>query len=354
MQHRNDPDGISEYTAKAELILGNILVPVDREQDLVQAVYPLAVSRLAREINFDPDAYRLSRLDTEGGSPSRTRGPVPSPEELIRKIKLPAMPTIIAKLNEVARDDKASAADIASVIQLEPSLSTSLLRLVNSPFYGFAEPVTTITRAVTALGAHQVYSLAMGDIVMKVVNRVVPGGIDLNAFWEHSIGCAIIARELSRMALVSDPETAFICGLLHDIGRLIQYVGLPQQTHDILHEVRTRRIPRLRAEAKILGYTHADIGATLLGAWKLPEPIVAAVQQHHTPVGGGNQRLAAVVHVADLLAQVLIIQPTALVYVAPLQDAAWQALNLTTDQVQACLEDLDERVEETLAVLMPH
>lgn len=153
--------------------------------------------------------------------------------------------------------------------------------------------------------------------------------------------------------MAADPETAFICGLLHDIGRLIQYVGLPQETHDILHEVRTRRIPRLRAESKILGYTHSDIGATLLQAWKLPEEIVTSIRHHHTPVGGGTERLAAVVHVADMLTQILIIQPSALVYVAPIQDAAWQSLNLTCDQILACLEDLDERVQETLTVLMP-
>jgi len=341
------------YLDKAELILSNILFPVNRSQALVRAVLPLAASRLAREIALDPGAYKLSTLSSMVGTSAKGQGNAPSPEEIIRRLKLPAMPTVLGRLNQAINDPKASAGDIAAVIKLEPSLSSALLRLVNSPVYGFAEPVRTVDRAVAALGTRQAYSLAVGDIVLKAVNRIVPANVDLNVFWEHSIGCAIIARELAQLSRAADPETLFVCGLLHDIGRLVQYVGLPLHTQEILNTATERRIPRIRAEVRVLGYGHTALGATLLRAWSLPDEIVCAAEHHHTPLGAENKPVAALVQAADLLAQMFIIQPKALVYVTPIQNEAWNLLGLDAEQVVGRLDNLDEIVQSTLAVLLP-
>ena len=342
----------NDYLGKAELILKNCLVRVDLEHPLVRAVLPLAVASLAEDVAADPEAFRLSNIGPAAVTPPESPAPPPPPREVVERLDLPAMPAILGRLNKAMADPRSTAEDLASIIRLDPALAASLLRLVNSPAYSPAMPVESIARAVVVLGSRQVYTLALGGIVARATKGFAVRDARFEEYWEHSVACAVLARELAVLARVKDPETAFVAGLLHDIGRLGMRTGLRDQSLVIDHRAGTKRRPLLEVEHDVLGYDHAYLGGGLLRVWGLPESIIQGVGFHHAPGQALRVRLASVVHVADFLACMFSVQPTALVYAPGLLPEAWDALRLDPDEVAARLGGLDETVAELLGVLL--
>ena len=147
------------------------------------------------------------------------------------------------------------------------------------------------------------------------------------------MACAVLARELASLAGLEDPETAFVAGLLHDIGRLGLRTGLRDQSLVIEHKAGSGRRPQLDVEREVLGYDHAYLGGGLLRVWGIPESIVQGVGFHHAPLEAERTRLACVVHVADVLARMFSVSPSALVYASALLPEAWDVLGLEPDQV---------------------
>lgn len=349
------PEGMNEYgddyTTKADLILKNCLRHVDMDMPLLHAVYPLALDGLVRDIRAMPDDFVLGRIGPEPAPlPAEPAAP-PSPRELVRSLELPAAPLIVGRLNQAMAGDKASPDELAAIIRLDPTLAANLLRLVNSPLYSPAAPVQSISRAVVMLGTRQLYSLAIGDVMARLASGLAPRDMDMDAFWEHSVACAVVARMLAELTGGADPEVLFVSGLLHDIGRLALAAGLRDQSRAITHAAGARRIPKAWAETEILGYDHAYLGGGLLRTWSIPESIVQGVGFHHAPLKAKSRLAACIVHTADVLAQLLVIKPNALTYCAPLSAEAVAALALDPERAAETLRGLDDLVAETLAVL---
>ena len=340
-----------DYMAKAELILKNCLAHAGLDHPLAVAVMPLAVASLAVDVAADPDSFRLGRIGPAQATPRESPAPPPSPREVVERLDLPAMPAILGRLNKAVADPRTTAEDLAAIIRLEPTLAASLLRLVNSPAYRPAMPVETVARAVVVLGTRQVYTLALGGIVAGAAQGLAARDGGYGEYWEHSVACAVLARELAVLAGVKDPETAFVAGLLHDIGRLGLRTGLRDQSLVIEHKAGSGRRPRLDVEREVLGYDHAYLGGGLLRVWGIPESIVQGVGFHHAPMEAARVRLACVVHVADILANMFCVQPLALVYAPALLPEAWDALGLDPGETARRLEGLDETVGELVGVL---
>jgi putative nucleotidyltransferase with HDIG domain len=341
-----------DYLAKAELILKNCLAHAGLEHPLISAVLPRAVASLAEDVAADPEAFRLSKIGPAPVAPPESPAPPPPPREVVERLDLPAMPAILGRLNKAMADPRTTAGDLAAIIRLDPALAASLLRLVNSPAYSPAMPVESIARAVVVLGTRQVYTLALGGIVARASKGFAARDARYEEYWEHSVACAVLARELAALAGVKDPETAFVAGLLHDIGRLGLRTGLRDQSLVIEHKAGTGRRPQLDVEREVLGYDHAYLGGGLLRVWGIPESIVQGVGFHHAPLEAGRVRLACVVHVADILANMFSVHPTALVYAPALLPEAWEALGLDPAEVAARLAGLDDAVAELVGVLI--
>lgn len=215
---------------------------------------------------------------------------------------LPTLPSIASKILELVHDPDSSIGDVGKVIQNDVSLSTKMLRIANSPFYGLRHRVGTVERALVVLGMEEIAHLVTAVSVFQAFPDL-PGQptFDREQFWDHSAGCGYIAKLLARRLRYRFEGVEFVAGLVHDIGKIV----LDQYFHDAFVTVldfTQRRIPMIKAERLVLGVMHPEVGEWLLTKWRLPEAIVHSVRYHHEPEKAEDHRsLVALVHMADLL-----------------------------------------------------
>lgn len=188
-----------------------------------------------------------------------------------------SLPDIYFQLSEMIRDPRFSLADIGKVIAKDPGLSARLLRVVNSPFYGFQSRIDTISRAITVVGVDDLYHLVVATCVVDGFGKIPCELIDMTAFWMRSVRCGVVARLLARQSMVLHSERLFLAGLLHDIGSLVLYQKMPDESLRVL--LATGRDRRLLAdfEREIIGFTHADVARELIKNWGLPESLYEAI-----------------------------------------------------------------------------
>lgn len=198
-------------------------------------------------------------------------------------VKLYSLPDIYFQIREMIRDTRFSAVDIGRVIAKDPALSMRLLKIVNSSFYGFQARIDTISRAVTIVGIEELQNLALATSVVDTFDRIPEDLVNMTDFWIQSIHCAVIAKLLAKKAAVLHSERLFLTGLLHDIGALVIYTKLPDQSRQILKNDFRNNRSMATMEQNVLGFTRADVGGELAEAWKLPESISEAIRYQFDP-----------------------------------------------------------------------
>jgi HD-like signal output (HDOD) protein len=214
--------------------------------------------------------------------------------------KLVSLPDIYYRLEEAIVDPTSTTDMIASLLRSDPDLCARMLRMANSAFYSFPTRIETIERAVSTIGLRQIQELVLVTSVIKAFEGIPPGLINMSTFWEHSVAVGIMAREIGRQAGIPNASSFYIPGLLHDLGRLVMFLKLPELMHDLLSQRAISGQAMFLMEHGVLGYSHAHIGGRLLELWKLPQSIWEPVVMHHNPAGASEFTLAAcAVHIAD-------------------------------------------------------
>ena len=214
---------------------------------------------------------------------------------------LPPLPAVTRQLLAVMRDENSSADDVTKVLSGDQALAGKVLKLVNSSFYGVPNEVTKISRAVVLLGFTGVRNLALGFGSMDALSRL-EGKLDMTEFWRHAMANAAAAQALAPLVRRrTDPEEAFLAGLMHDIGAYVLAAAVPDEYAALLQEPAE---DRLRLEKERMGLSHAHVGQALLKFWDLPEAFSNAARYHHdiSIAAGGDQPLTTLVTLADVLA----------------------------------------------------
>jgi len=222
-----------------------------------------------------------------------------------RMTSLPSLPALYHQLIEELNSEDADINRLERIISQDLSMSAKMLQMVNSAFFGLRQKVTSVGRAVLLLGLDTIKGLAMASHVFCSISQQRVTHFSLDALWRHSI---IVSGGAKRIAAceAADNRTiddAFAAGMLHDIGKLILASELPKPYHQVLELCENEAMALIEAEQTVLGATHAEVGAYLLGLWGLPDPILEGVAYHHTPANcvlEGFSPLTAV-HVADVL-----------------------------------------------------
>jgi len=184
-----------------------------------------------------------------------------------------SLPDIYFQLNEMIHDPRYSMVDIGAVIAKDPALSARLLRLVNSSFYSFQSPIDSISRAISIVGIDDLYNLVVATCVVDRFAKIPTDLVDMTAFWMRSVHCGVVTKLLGAQCAATNVERLFLCGLLHDIGSLVLYQVMPEDSARVLFAANHDRRRLLGLEQEIIGFTHAEMGRVLLQHWHLPDSL---------------------------------------------------------------------------------
>lgn len=270
-----------------------------------------------------------------------------SPYDLVKRhVKLVSLPDIYFRIAEVLENPYSSSSKVGEVVGKDPSLSAKLLKLVNSPFYGYPSKIDSISRAVCIIGANDLTTLALGISVLNSFEDVPEELMNMRGFWRHSITCGVAARFLASRRPGLTEERFFIAGLLHDIGRLVIIRGLPDAFTKALYLSRNQETPLYKAERVILSFDHAVVGGFLFKEWRLPSSLERAIRFHHSPQTATNTLEPAIIHVADIIAVAMQLGGAGSFFVPPLAPDAWDALGISPAALESAFEQADRQVAE--------
>lgn len=277
-----------------------------------------------------------------------------TPRHLIDKAgDLLSLPDVCIRINQLANDASSSAQDMGQVISQDAALSARLLKIVNSAFYGFPGRIDTIARAITIIGTKELRDLAMLTAACNVFTGIPRNLINMETFWQSSLTCGVLARNLARSCQVLHPERLFLMGVLHDIGRLLLFQELPIQSRDVLLISKGRDDLISSAEREVFGFAHTEVGFELANEWGLPTPIRSAMRWHHSPEQADQDELECyIIYLANRLADALMWDNDLSEIKEQINPNTWQITGLTRDQCDLAIAEISGEIRELYAILM--
>ncbi len=219
---------------------------------------------------------------------------------------LHALPVVFYELQRLLNDPQTSAQDIADLLSRDPAISGRILKVANSAYYGLQKRIDNLAQAIVVLGFQAIRNLTITLGVIDSFRVEDRGHFDNSRFWAHSVATAIGAETLGRLAKAEQPDSLYMTGLFHDVGKLIAAQHLPALSVVVKKKVE-RGAPQLEAERETYGFDHAALGALFLARWNLPESILEGVRYHHSSdnEATGPARNSEVVQLANLVVSLL-------------------------------------------------
>jgi HD-like signal output (HDOD) protein len=275
-------------------------------------------------------------------------------DALINKsLELVSPPTTYTQLDSLIRDDNASADDISQVINADPALTTRLLKVVNSPYYGFPSQISTISRAITIVGTSELTQLVLATSVINAFKGIPADLIKMDDFWQHSIACAVTASSIAKKCKLPAAEQFFIAGLLQNIGSLVIYQTVPELAKEAITSALFGNETLYEAERRLLGFDHTEVGEALAKKWRLPAALTETIRHHHTPSEAERFPVeTAVIHIADIMVTSAgIFGHAGDRYVARLDPKAWAKLKLDEQQLPDIMQQVTDKTRDLTSVL---
>lgn len=274
-------------------------------------------------------------------------------EQMVEDVStIHSLPMFYTQLSQAIDHPRSSVADIAKIISEDQGLTARILKMANSPMFGYFSRIDTISKAVTIIGVVQVRDLALAVSVLDVFKGIPEDLVNMEQFWRHSIATGLAARTLATSQREANLERFFVAGILHDAGRLVMYVQVPDLCRQLLEECRATGNLLYQAERQRFAFDHADVGAALLRRWKIPPSVAEPVACHHDCLRANQYpREASILHFADILAHALEFGSSGEVLVPPLNAAVWERLQLSTRFLPALVNQLDTTFAETVSAL---
>lgn len=262
-------------------------------------------------------------------------------DQVVRNIsRLPAPSPVIAELLSAIDEENSSPANLTTSIAKHQILVARMLQISNSPFYGMPQRVESISDAITILGMRTVRALAITTAMYGDLARISAPGFELAIFWRHSIAASLAARSLARRLHLKE-GSAFVAGLLHDIGSLVLACTFPEHSSAVTSHLRASRCYVHEAEQFVLGIDHAHIGRLLGERWHFPASICDAIANHHHPESAVENPLACVVHLGDALAHALDLAHDPNDAVPPISRHCWAQADLTDRVSQEVFAEIE-------------
>lgn len=270
---------------------------------------------------------------------------------------LPTLPHVVTQVLEKTRDPNANLREITNLIATDQALVSMYLKLVNSAFYGFSRRITTLQQAITLLGFRSVRNVIVNAGVVGLFRKRSFHNRQRLFLWEHSVSCAVAARQLAGATGYLAKEEAFTAGLLHDIGKVVIDQYAPKNSMAILQKIEQGTETRA-AEIEVLGVDHTEIGYLIAERWNLPKSLCAVIRFHHEPekaVDAGDGKLVQLVAAANVFCKMNHHDSPAKIEAMAKEYAAspFNFLSLDSAQVTAALHEYWSGRDEAMRLFGP-
>lgn len=223
-----------------------------------------------------------------------------------RRTQLPTLPVIVDNILKIGRDERTSAKDLAEAISKDQAIVNKTLKLANSAYYGFVRKIDTISHAIALVGFNEIISLTLGmSIFSAFQQKGARKMLDMKGLWLHSVGCAFMAKKIAKKTGRSWDDPILLSGLLHDTGKVILAVYLPEEYSAVIEDAKKTHVALHRKEQEKLGLNHAMVGGLLMERWNLPDNLRLPCSFHHNSAACplAYRHHAMVVELANLLCQ---------------------------------------------------
>ncbi len=269
---------------------------------------------------------------------------------LVNKVKeIPPLPQSIIQILEITKNDKSSVRDLTKVFERDPTLAVNILKLANTPLYGFAGKISTISHAIVCLGLETVKSIALTSSTHDMLSNEIPAyGLEKGMLWQHSMASGTCAKIIAQRIGYKDCEEAYIAGLLMDIGKIILSSFAEEQFNQVIEKSNKNNIPFNQVEQEVLGFGHPQVGGRIIKKWNLPTGLVEAVQYHHQPdKADANKTLTYIVHLADAISCMLGVGlgSDGLMYV--FEENTLDVLGISNEDVESIMSELADKIQDT-------
>jgi HD-like signal output (HDOD) protein len=229
------------------------------------------------------------------------------PESARQKISsvkaIPAMPMILMPLLELLQKpaDEVPIEEVVRLVSYDKTIAAQCIRIAGSPLFGLSRAPETIRSAVISMGLTR-----LKDVVLTFsLGQILPAEkfvIDPATFWRHSLGCAMVSRKFCELTGSVSPEKAYLVGLLHDLGIIVNCMVFPQESARAIEKGKEEQIPLHEAERATMGFSHCETGRVLAEAWRLPDDMREVIACHHDlDMRPEFAPLVAVVQLSDML-----------------------------------------------------
>ncbi|MBN1517194.1 HDOD domain-containing protein [Candidatus Sumerlaeota bacterium] len=259
-----------------------IILSGHSDQELILRSVEIAHRYLAKPCDGD-----VMREAVERGCSLRNMLHNPELESIVSGLEsLPSLPHLYTEIIDVLKSPDPSIKKIGEIVEQDIGMTTKILQLVNSAFFGLPRHVASPTQAITLLGIDVVKSLVFAIQVFSQFDAKLLHELHFEKVWSHSVNVGNLARMLAMEAHADSvcADQAYLAGIIHDVGKLILAINLRDQYAGAIHNAVEKNVPLFMVERDALGTTHAEVGAYLLGLWGMPDAIVEAVAYHHAPL----------------------------------------------------------------------
>ncbi|HPF34691.1 HDOD domain-containing protein [bacterium] len=276
------------------------------------------------------------------------------PRDLKLVVKeIPTLPIVYQQLFSKMSNPNVSVPQLAEIVSKDQSLATKILKLVNSAFYGYKKEITTISRAMVILGFRTVRNAALAISVFDYVSGMSDNpNFQIEEFWKHSLCTASSAKVVGRHVGIKQQEETFVCGLLHDVGKLIMKKYFEEDFDEICNHAMSKGISWSAAEDELLSVNHCSIAKAVLRSWNFPPNLIEAVQFHHAMSSGASYPdMVALINVCNRLSYELGMGSPASLHPADCDPRALQELGITWEDAVAHHEEIMAETEQALEIL---
>ena len=267
---------------------------------------------------------------------------------IMTAVDLPSIPIVATKVIEMIEQEDVNIEKLAEAVSSDPAVAARILKLSNSAYYGCQRQINTLSAAIMLLGFNTLKSLVVATSIKGISKRF---GLTEKMLWEHAVGAALAAREIATKVRIVNPETAFLAGLFHDIGKTIMNDLDPKKFQTVMMRCYNEMLPFEEVERKVFSFSHSEVGALVIRKWNFPEALSTAIMHHHQ-VGAVDIPdqyelfLTAITSMANLFCKKLGIgerEPNDELDLATTPEA--QLLNYTPETIAQAQESFSETFE---------